>query len=118
MWIVWDKKSNINGSTAEAYLARNKDIAKEETVFLKVVNGRVNNVEGKSILSTLYSIDPTLPDDEFIARYEYILANPDPFLEPLPDPEPMPEPEPTPETDTTTYAELAQVYAEGVNSIE
>lgn len=26
--------------------------------------------------------------------------------------------DPSPETDTTTYAELAQVYAEGVNSIE
>ena len=41
MWIVWDKKSDINGVPAESYLARNKCLAKEETIFLKVEGGKV-----------------------------------------------------------------------------
>lgn len=100
MWKVWDKKSNINGFSAEWFLNRHKHLANEETIYLKTVDGRVAQVEGKSILTEHYGIDPSLPDDEFIAEYERMTA------------------EPSSETDTTTYAELAQVYAEGVNSIE
>ncbi len=102
---VWDKKTAINGQSAERFLERNKFLQKEETIYINTADGRVTNVEGKSILAKLYGIDPTLPDDEFIAEYERILATP---------PEEIPEED----TDTTTYAELAQVYAEGVNSIE
>ena len=116
MWKVWDKKSNINESTAEEYLARNKNIAEGDTVFLKVVDGRVNNVEVKRTLSTVFGIEPTLPDDEFIAEYERILATPPEDEIPKDEiPEEIPEEE---ETDTTTYAELAQVYKEGVNGLE
>jgi hypothetical protein len=102
MWSVWDKKTDINGYSAEWYFNRNKFLAKEETIFLKTVNGHVTNVEGKNLLANIYGIDPALHDEEFLAEYERILATP-------------PEEE---ETDTTTYAELAQVYREGVNSIE
>ena len=103
---VWDKKTAINGQSAERFLERNKFLQKEETIYINTVDGRVTNVEGKSILASVYGIDPALPDDEFIAEYERILATP---------PEEIPEEE---ETDTTTYAELAQVYREGVNSLD
>lgn len=102
MWTIWDKQSEINGFSVEWFLNRNKHLANENTIFLKIVNGRVVEVEGKGVLAYLYNIDPALPDDEFIAEYERVINLP-------------PEPE---ETNTTTYAELAQVYAEGVNSIE
>ena len=102
MWSIWDKKSDINGKSADHVFASFNHLKGEDTIFLKTVNGRVTQVEGKSILANNYGIDPSLPDDEFIAEYERIINLP-------------PEPE---DTDTTTYAELAQVYAEGVNSIE
>ena len=106
MWEVWDKKSNINRYSAEEFLSKNNFLQNEETVFLKTENGHVTRVAAKSILAKSFNLDPTLPDDEFIARYEWILEHPD---------EEIPEGD---DTDTTTYAELAQVYAEGVNSIE
>ena len=113
MWSVWDKKSDINGISAEREFAKYPFLKQEETIFIKTINGHVTNVEGKNILANNYNIDPALPDDEFIAEYERILAMP-----PEEIPEDIPEEEPSPETDATTYAELAQVYAEGVNSIE
>lgn len=106
MWTIWDKISDINGKSADHVFTSFNHLKGEETIFIKTVNGRVTQVEGKSILANNYGIDPALPDDEFIARYEWILEHPD---------EEIPEEE---ETDTTTYAELAQVYREGVNSIE
>ena len=105
MWSIWDKKSDINGCSAERFLDRHKFLKKEETIFLYTENKRVTNVAGKSILAYNYDIDPTLTNDEFIAAYEAKLAEPDEPTEPEPD-------------ETATYAELAQVYAEGVNSIE
>ena len=100
MWSVWDKISDINGFSASDFLARNKHLQKQETIYIKTVDGRVTQVEGKNVLASVYGIDPTLPDKAFIAAYEAMTAEPDP------------------ETNTTTYAELAQVYKEGVNSIE
>lgn len=101
MWSIWDKKTDINGVPAERALTVNfNHLANEETIFIKTEDGQVSRIEGKSILANHYGIDPSLPDDEFIAAYEAIIAPPEE------------------ETDTTTYAELAQVYAEGVNSIE
>ena len=102
MWTIWDKQSEINGKTAEHVFTTFKHLANEETIYIKTVNGRVTQVEGKGVLAKVYGVDPSLPDDEFIAEYERIINLP-------------PEPE---DTDTTTYAELAQVYKEGVNSIE
>ena len=106
MWTIWNKQTEINGVSAERFLGRHPFLQSEGTIFIQTVDGRVTYVAGKSILADNYGIDPTLPDDEFIARYEWILEHPD---------EEIPEEE---DTDTTTYAELAQVYAEGVNSIE
>lgn len=110
MWTVWDKESNIDGHPAEYYLNTFPHLVAEKTIFLGSVNGKVVRIESKRILAKVHGIDPALPDDEFIAEYERILATP-----PEEIPEGIPEEE---ETDTTTYAELAQVYAEGVNSIE
>ena len=108
MWSVWDKKSPINGKPADCVLATFNHLKGEETIFLKTVNGHVTNVEGKSIIAYNYNLDPALPDDEFIAAYEAKLAEPDEPAEPT-------EPEPD---ETATYAELAQVYKEGVNGLE
>ena len=102
MWTIWDKISDINGKSADRVFTSFNHLKGEDTIYIKTVNGKVTNVEGKSILANNYGIDPALPDDEFIAEYERIINLP-------------PEPE---DPDTTTYAELAQVYAEGVNSLE
>ena len=100
MWSIWDKNSEINGYSAESVLESFKHLANEETIYIKTVGGRVSRIEGKSILADHYDIDPALPDDEFIAEYERVIA------------------EPAETGDSATYDELAQVYAEGVNSID
>ena len=122
MWDVWDKKSDIDGFPAEHYLKTFENLANEDVIFIKTVNGEVTNIEGKSILAKTFGIDPALTNDEFIAAYEAKLAEleerarleaPD---EPIEEEEPT-EPEPEPD-ETATYAELAQVYKEGVNGLE
>lgn len=76
MWTIWDKQTEINGFSAEWFLNRHKHLANEETIYIKTVNGRVTQVEGKGVLASVYGIDIALPDDEFIAEYERILAEP------------------------------------------
>ena len=76
MWIVWNKETEINGFSAEAFLARNKHLQNEEVIFIKTINGRATRVEGKNILAYVYGIDSTLPNEEFIAAYEAILEAP------------------------------------------
>lgn len=74
MWEIWDKTSDINGVSAERFLTNNKHLAGEETVYIKRVNSRAVQVEGKSILAHVYGIDATLDDEAFIAAYEAALA--------------------------------------------
>jgi hypothetical protein len=74
MWKVWDKATGINGVSAERYLANMKHLANEETIFIKYVNGRAVQVEGKNILASVYGIDATLDNDAFIAEYEKAIA--------------------------------------------
>lgn len=75
MWEVWDKTTDINGVSAERCLSHNfKHLANEETIFIKYVNGRAVQVEGKGILASVYGIDPTLDNDAFIAEYEKAIA--------------------------------------------
>ena len=76
MWTIWDKTSEINGFSAEWFLNRHKHLQNEETIYLKTVNGRVTQVEGKGVLASVYGIDPTLNDQDFIAAYEAALAEP------------------------------------------
>jgi hypothetical protein len=76
MWTVWDKKSDIDGFTAEFILERNKHLVNEDVIYLKSVNGVVVEIEGKNILASVYGIDATLPDMEFIAEYERVLSEP------------------------------------------
>ena len=102
MWSIWDKTSDINGCSAESVLTSFKHLANEETIYIKTVDGRVTQIEGKGILASHYNIDPTLPDEEFLAEYEHITSEP---AEPEGD-------------ESATYDELAQVYREGVNSID
>ena len=103
MWTIWDKQTEINGVSAERFLGRHPFLQSEETIFIQTVDGRVTYVEGKSIIADNYGIDPTLPDEEFIARYEWVLTHPDEIYG---------------DDESATYDELAQVYREGVNSIE
>lgn len=119
MWIVWDKKSDINGLPADRFLSRHKCLANQEIIYLLIIAGRVARVEGKSILARVYNLDPALPDDEFLAAYEAKLAELEEQARLEAPDEPIEEPEPEPEPDeTATYAELAQVYKEGVNGLE
>ena len=76
MWSVWDKQTDINGFSAEYFLARNRHLQNEETIFVKTVNGRVTQVEGKCILASVYGIDASLSNEAFIAEYERIIAEP------------------------------------------
>ena len=76
MWSVWDKKTDINGFSAEWFLDRHKHLQNEETIFIKTVHGRVTQIEGKGILASVYGIDPNLPNYQFIAEYEYIISTP------------------------------------------
>lgn len=76
MWNIWDKRSEINGVSAERFFALHPFLVAEETIYIKTVDGIVTQTEGKNILSSVYGIDPTLPDDEFIAEYERILTEP------------------------------------------
>lgn len=76
MWTIWDKQTEINGFSAEHVLNTFKHLTNEETIFIKTVNGRVTQVEGKGVLAFVYGIDPTLANDEFIAEYERILTEP------------------------------------------
>lgn len=98
MWTIWDKTSDINGHPAEGFLARSKFLKTEETIYIKTVDGRVTNVEGKNALASAYGIDPALSDEDFLAEYERVIS--------------------APAEDTATYDELAQVYREGVNEID
>jgi hypothetical protein len=74
MWEIWNKKDPINGGTAEGFLKNNKHLANEETIFIKYVNGRAVQVEGKGILASVYGIDYRLSDEKFIAEYEKAIA--------------------------------------------
>ena len=76
MWTIWDKTSEINGFSAEWFLNRHKHLQNEEIIYLKTVNGRVTQVEGKGVLASVYGIDYNLPDEEFIAAYEAAIAEP------------------------------------------
>jgi hypothetical protein len=76
MWTVWNKQTEINGFSADFILGRNKHLSDEETIFIKTAGDRVTQIEGKSILAEHYGIEPTLPDEEFIAAYEAITNPP------------------------------------------
>jgi hypothetical protein len=76
MWTVWDKKTDINGVSAEHFLASRDYLQNEETVFLKWVNGRVIWVMAKGALAHVYGIDANLDNEAFIAEYERVLSEP------------------------------------------
>ena len=76
MWSVWDQKSEINDFSVENFIARHKHLQNEEIIFIKTMDGEVSQVEGKNTLASVYGIDKTLPNDEFIAEYERILVEP------------------------------------------
>ena len=76
MWTIWDKQSDINGFSVERFIEKHKHLANEEKIYIKTVNDRVTQVEGKNILASVYGIDATLNDEEFIAEYERVISEP------------------------------------------
>ena len=76
MWTIWDKKTEINGYSADFILGRNRHLENEDVIYIKMVNGRATQIEGKNILASVYGIDVTLSDEEFIAEYERVISEP------------------------------------------
>lgn len=74
MWEIWNKQTPINGVSAERCLQNFNHLANEETIFIKYVNGRAVQVEGKNVLSSVYGIDTTLDNQAFIEEYERVIA--------------------------------------------
>lgn len=75
MWTVWDKKTKINGFSAEYVLSRNPHLSGEDTIFIKTIGNRVCEIQGKCILADAYGVDASLPDDEFIVAFEAARAS-------------------------------------------
>ena len=71
-WIVWDKKTPINGKDPEYYLDGSPSLAKEDTIYLKLFNGHVGWIFGKSIMASHYGIDITLDDMTILETFEMI----------------------------------------------
>lgn len=78
MWSIWDKTSEINGFSADFILSRHKHLQNEDVIYIKEVNGRITEVEGKRTLSTVYGIDYNLSDEEFLAAYVEAITPSDP----------------------------------------
>lgn len=74
MWSIWDKKTEINGFSAEFILERNKHLSNEDVIYIKTINGRVVEIEGKNILAHHYGINASLDNEAFIVEYERLLA--------------------------------------------
>jgi hypothetical protein len=70
MWEIWNKQTPINGVSAERCLQNFNHLVNEETIFIKYVNGRAVQVEGKNIIASIYGINPTLDNQTFIEEYE------------------------------------------------
>lgn len=83
MWSVWDKQSDINGFSAEAFLARNPHLKNNDVIYIKTVNGKVTQVEGKHVLAMVYEIDETLGNEEFVVEYERVISMPPEEVEPI-----------------------------------
>jgi hypothetical protein len=86
MWSVWDKKSEINGCSAEHIFKTFTHLASEETIFIKTTLGRVNRIEGKRILAGNHNIDINLDNEAFIAEYERRLVELEEAEEPVEKP--------------------------------
>ena len=69
MWEVWDKTSNINNLSASEVLDRYIHLKNEDVIFIKKVEDKICEIQGKSILSKLYKIDASLDNEVFIDKY-------------------------------------------------
>lgn len=76
MWSVWNKETEINGFSAEEFLGHFPHLKNSEVIYVKTINDKVVQVEGKEILARVYSIDETLDDEAFIEEYQRIISTP------------------------------------------
>lgn len=67
---LWNRVEMINGVASSHFLNQQpfKDY-KGDIILIYADNGKVNNVECKDILASVYEIDKTLPLDEFMSAY-------------------------------------------------
>ena len=67
---LWNRVEMINGVASSHFLNQQpfKDY-KGDIILIYADNGKVSNVECKDILASVYSIDKTLPLDEFMSAY-------------------------------------------------
>ena len=68
-WNVWDKKSPINGFSADFILSRNPHLKNEKTIFICSAGDMVTEIESKTMLAEIYKVDVNLPNEEFITAF-------------------------------------------------
>ena len=76
MWSVWNKETEVNGFSAEAFIDHFPHLRNSEIVYIKTVNDKVVQIEGKEILAKVYSIDESLDNEAFIEEYQRIISTP------------------------------------------
>ena len=76
MWEIWDKISNINGVSTKDFMNHHNHLDMDDTIYIKIVDNRVVQVESKRILSNIHGIDIALSDDDFISAYVEKLSMP------------------------------------------
>lgn len=74
MWNIWNKQTDINGISAESFLTRHPHLKNDAIVYIKIVDDKITQVEGKHTLAIVYGIDETLDNDRFITEYERMIA--------------------------------------------
>ena len=79
---IWDRKERINGVEAKHFL--NQEPFKScdcDIILIYADNGKVSNVECKTILAEIYGIDATLHIHEFMSQYFEVLKKQDEIIE-------------------------------------
>ena len=69
-YALWDRQTTINGVEASHFL--NSQPFKNyngDIILIYAENGRVSNVECKTILANIYGLDETLGLDDFMSAY-------------------------------------------------
>ena len=66
---IWDRVEKINGVEPDHFLKSEPFRSEKGDIILVMVNGRVTEVQCKSILAGVYDIDINLDLDAFMAEY-------------------------------------------------
>lgn len=66
---LWDRVEKINGAEPSHFLNSEPFRSEKGDIILVMVNGRVTEVQCKSILASIYNIDINLDLDAFMTEY-------------------------------------------------